>query len=124
VRHAVINADAWLDLIRLPGNIPAAPYLYCAGGEIAGSDWHARMFAPWDGISEDPATGSAAAALAGALTAFEKPVDGKTAYVIEQGVEMGRPSFIALMLSVSSSALDRVSIGGAAVKIAEGRLFA
>jgi trans-2,3-dihydro-3-hydroxyanthranilate isomerase len=123
VRHAVINADAWLDLTRFPGNIPAAPYLYCAGGEIAGSDWHARMFAPWDGIAEDPATGSAAASLAGALTAFEKPVNGKTGYVIEQGVEMGRPSFIELTLTVSSGALDRVSIGGQAVKTAEGRLF-
>jgi trans-2,3-dihydro-3-hydroxyanthranilate isomerase len=124
VRHAVINAGAWLDLIRFPGNVPAAPYIYCAGGEGVGTHFHARMFAPWDGIAEDPATGSAAAALAGALTAFEKPLDGKTGYVIEQGVEMGRPSCIELTLCVSSGALDQVSIGGYAVKTAEGRLFA
>ncbi len=63
VRNARINEGAWLDLVRLPGAIIAAPYIYCPGGDLAGSDFHARMFAPWDGIKEDPATGSAAAAL-------------------------------------------------------------
>jgi trans-2,3-dihydro-3-hydroxyanthranilate isomerase len=124
VRHASVNAGAWLDMVRLPGNNPAAPYIYCRGGDVSGSDFHARMFAPWDGIAEDPATGSAAAALAGALAAFEKPLDGRTAFVIEQGVEMGRPSFIELTLSVSAGALEHASIGGQAVKVAEGRLFA
>jgi trans-2,3-dihydro-3-hydroxyanthranilate isomerase len=123
VRHAAINADMWLDLVRLPGNIPAAPYIYCAGGDNALSDFHTRMFAPWDGIAEDPATGSAAAALAGTITEFEKLLDGKTRIVIEQGVEIGRPSFIELDLTATAGVLERVSIGGQAVKVAEGRLF-
>ncbi len=123
VRRSAVNAEKWLRLIKLPGDIPAAPYIYCRGGDFPGSHFHTRMFAPWDGIAEDPATGSAAAALSGSLMDFEKPAPGKTSYVIEQGVELGRPSFIELTLTVFAGALERVSIGGQAVKVAEGRLF-
>ena len=88
-----VNEEAWLDLVRLPGTIIAAPYIYCPGGDLAGSDFHARMFAPWDGIKEDPATGSAAAALSGALAESEALPQGEQAFqLLEQGVEMGRPS--------------------------------
>ena len=56
-----------------------------------GPDIRARMFAPLDGIPEDPATGSAAAALA----AFLGQLEGQSAqFSITQGVEMGRPSLI------------------------------
>ena len=71
---------------------------------------------------EAPATGSAAAAFAGAIMAFDAPTDGQTACWIEQGVEMGRPSRIRLELYVSGCALDGARIGGHAVKVAEGRL--
>lgn len=124
VRRSVVNAEKWLGLIKLPGDIPAAPYIYCRGGDFPGSHFHTRMFAPWDGIAEDPATGSAAAAFAGALTAFERLGVGASAFRLEQGVEMGRPSFIDLTLRVTGGALARACIGGQAVKVAEGRLFA
>ena len=124
VRRAKVNSDAWLDHVKAPGGITAAPYLYCRGGAFAGSSFHARMFAPWDGIAEDPATGSAAAALAGALSEFERLADGKHLAVIEQGVEMGRASFIKLTLNMREGTLASASIGGHAVKVAEGRLFA
>ena len=124
VRQAAVNADKWLNLIKLPGGIPAAPYIYCRGGDFPGSHFHTRMFAPWDGIAEDPATGSAAAAFAGALMAFEGLGQGASMFRLEQGVEMGRASFIDLTLTCASGALSLVSIGGNAVKVAEGRLFA
>jgi trans-2,3-dihydro-3-hydroxyanthranilate isomerase len=124
VRRAAVNADKWLNLILLPGDIPAAAYVYCRGGDFPGSHFHTRMFAPWDGIAEDPATGSAAAAFAGALMAFEELREGASAFRLEQGVEMGRPSFIDLTLTMTGGALSKVSIGGEAVRIAEGRLFA
>ena len=123
VRRSTVNAEKWLGLIKLPGDIPAAPYIYCRDGDFPGSHFHTRMFAPWDGIAEDPATGSAAAAFAGALTAFEGLGGGASAFRLEQGVEMGRPSFIDLTLRATGDALERVSIGGHAVKAAEGRLF-
>ena len=46
------------------------------------------------GFPEDPATGAAAAAFAGAVAMFDKPPDGIHSGIIEQGYEMGRPSDI------------------------------
>ena len=44
---------------------PTGPFLFCRETVEAGHAFHARMFAPHMGITEDPATGSAAAAFAG-----------------------------------------------------------
>src|SRR3546814_8442112 len=62
-------------------------YVYARGYE---GELRARMFATGVGIAEDPATGSAAAALAGAL-GHEASNDGTQCWTIHQGVEMGRP---------------------------------
>jgi len=51
-----------------------------------------RVFAPFHGTMEDPATGSAAAALAALLTSLAPGDNVDLAYDIEQGEEMGRPS--------------------------------
>ncbi len=74
----------------------------------------ARMFAPLDDIPEDPATGSAAAALGLFLADLEGRAQAAT---IEQGVEMGRPSVISMMAEPGS-----VTISGAAVRVMEGRI--
>lgn len=80
---------------------------------------HARMFAPLDGIPEDPATGSAAAALA----AYLGQLDGVSAeFRITQGVDMGRPSEIRALVTVEDGAPVAVAIEGEAVKVMEGRL--
>src|SRR5262249_48704926 len=52
----------------------------------------ARMFAPLGGVLEDPATGSACAALGALLTSMAPGVNVDLHYEIEQGIEMGRPS--------------------------------
>jgi trans-2,3-dihydro-3-hydroxyanthranilate isomerase len=80
------------------------------------------MFAPGSGIPEDPATGAAVAAFAGALMQFEPLGDGEHSFVIEQGYEMGRPSDIELQLVIRDGTLASVEIGGAAVIVSEGRL--
>ena len=51
-------------------------YVYCRETVGHDCDFHARMFAPDAGIAEDPATGSAAAAFAGAVMHFDQPRDG------------------------------------------------
>jgi trans-2,3-dihydro-3-hydroxyanthranilate isomerase len=99
-------------------------FIYCAEPVEPTSRYHARMFAPSLGLVEDPATGSAAAAFAGAVMAAEPPTDGDTGFVIEQGDAMGRPSRITLGLVVENGALVRASIGGEAVLIMEGSLRA
>jgi trans-2,3-dihydro-3-hydroxyanthranilate isomerase len=80
------------------------------------------MFAPHNGIPEDPATGSAAAAFAGVIHRFDDLPDGQHKRMIEQGYEMGRPSLIALSLEVESGKLGTVRIGGHAVHVAQGQL--
>ncbi len=97
-------------------------YLYTRQSVHAGSDFHARMFAAGWGVYEDPATGSAAAAFAGVMMAFEKPRDGEHVVTIEQGVEMGRPSFISVGLDVADGVLRSATIGGSAVIVCEGKI--
>lgn len=100
----------------------ASAYLYCRGGVNHNAKFHTRMFAPDMGISEDPATGAAVAAMSGAIHFFDKPVDGHHPYLIEQGVEMGRPSLIHLHLDVFGGSIAGARIGGEAVRIASGML--
>lgn len=97
-------------------------YVYCRDSVRHDASFHARMFAEHAGIAEDPATGSAAAALAGAIHRFDELTDGHHLLTIEQGVEMGRPSLIHLSLEVEGGALSAVRIGGSAIRVAAGRL--
>jgi len=97
-------------------------YLYtrqCVRGQSA---FHARMFAPDLGVSEDPATGSAAASFAYVIQEFDALPDGVHKRGIEQGFEMGRPSAISLTMTIARGKLDGVRIGGYAVRVAEGTL--
>lgn len=86
------------------------------------SAFHARVFAPAAGVAEDPATGSAAAAFAGAVHRFDGLRDGQHKRIIEQGFEMSRPSHISLGMEVNGGKLTSVRIGGSAVRVSEGRI--
>ncbi|WP_371346806.1 PhzF family phenazine biosynthesis protein [Ancylobacter sp. IITR112] len=108
-------------LISTFGGGADSVYVFCRDEDGEG-DFRARMFAANMGIDEDPATGSAAAALAAALLAGEQPAEGFHAYDILQGVEMGRPSLVRLGLKVEAGALTAVTIGGGAVIVSEGVL--
>ena len=66
---------------------------------------------------------SAAAALIGAIIHFDEPTIGLHRMVIEQGMEMGRPSCITVEMDVEHATLQAARIGGHAVKVAEGTLF-
>jgi trans-2,3-dihydro-3-hydroxyanthranilate isomerase len=111
-----------------PGTMPwatatgPAAYLYSPEVVRAGSSYHARMFGGGWGVTEDPATGSAAAAFAGVTLAYDRPGDGERVLVIEQGFEMGRASLITLGIAVEGGLLRSASIGGSAVIIANGAL--
>lgn len=91
--------------------VPAAP-----GGTV-----RVRMFAPNMGIAEDPATGAAAAALAGYLAA-RAGTDGTLRWTVEQGTEMGRPSTIHVEADVRDGRAVAVRVGGSAVLVAEGAM--
>jgi trans-2,3-dihydro-3-hydroxyanthranilate isomerase len=97
-------------------------YVYTRQCVRAHASFHARMFAPDLGIPEDPATGSAAVGFARVVHAFDGLPDGAHKRTIEQGLEMGRPSSIGLVITVNRGELEGVRIGGYVVRIAEGKL--
>ena len=103
-------------------NDPQAAFVFCREVVQAGHAFHARMFAPGLGVFEDPATGSAAAAFAGPLTAGHR--DGKHAFTIEQGYEMSRPSLIHLSLTIHGGSLVSATVGGEAVLVSDGTIEA
>ena len=77
----------------------------------------ARMFAPLAGIPEDPATGSAACALAVLLLhALDRDAHRLT---IRQGVEMGRPSLLHAHATRGTDGV-RAGVGGGAVMVFQG----
>jgi hypothetical protein len=80
------------------------------------------MCAPALGIEEDPATGSAGAALVGAIAS--KPDFGGMAYrlSIQQGVSMGRRSDIEAEAQKRAGLVTSVSVGGATTYIASGEI--
>lgn len=80
----------------------------------------ARMFSPGMGLGEDPATGSAAAALIGLLAKNADP--GQHEFRLRQGFEMGRPSLIELQFRKQEEQLIHGGIGGKAVLVGEGTL--
>lgn len=117
--------EAWFTFSpRKSESAVASAYIYCR--ETVGHDnaFHARMVVPGSPSYEDPATGSAAAAFAGAIMQFDRPTDGVSRFWIEQGIEMGRPSRIRLELDVSGGNLVAARIGGHAVRVAEGVILA
>ena len=101
-----------------------APHLlvFTPDAEAPGAHLRARMFAPAMGLPEDPATGAAAAALAGYLVAHQRPADGTHRWMVEQGVEMGRPSLLHVEADVRAGAATAVRVGGAAVRVADGEM--
>jgi trans-2,3-dihydro-3-hydroxyanthranilate isomerase len=102
--------------------VTGAAFVYTRETEGHDHAFRARMFAPALGVEEDPATGSAAAAFAGAIQHFDDMPDGEHSAVIEQGYEMGRPSLIRLEMTVSGGKITAVRVGGHAVEVAEGLL--
>ena len=82
----------------------------------------ARTFCPGLGVSEDPATGSACAALGGYLAARSSKRDGLLKCTVHQGVEMGRPSRMDLEVDLAGGEVTAVRVGGASVLVSSGTL--
>ena len=97
-------------------------YVYTNECVSSDASYHARMFAPDVGVTEDPATGSAAATFPGCVAAFENLPDGRYDWLIEQGYEMGRPSQIYVSVTMESSMIIEVRIGGKAVLLMSGEI--
>ncbi|WP_159500565.1 PhzF family phenazine biosynthesis protein [Microbacterium sp. 18062] len=92
-------------------------YLYALDPAAPDAVAYARFVNPIMGISEDPATGTAAGPLAALLVAHGHVPDGATA-IIEQGFALGRPSRIRVTV-----AGDDVRVSGSGLMVADGTLF-
>ena len=86
-------------------------------------DLRTRMFAPLDGVPEDPATGSANCALSALLTHFNKQDSGEFNYKIAQGIEMGRPSILYSRAEKRNGEIIKTWIGGNAVITCKGTIY-
>jgi trans-2,3-dihydro-3-hydroxyanthranilate isomerase len=104
------------DLGRL-ATLPGALGFNCFAGE--GLSWKTRMFAPVDGVPEDPATGSAAGPLAVHLARHGRIAFGDE-IEISQGDELRRPSKLYARVEGEGDRIDLVEVGGSAVIVARG----
>lgn len=85
-----------------------------------GFDLQARMYGVGVGVDEDPATGSAAAALAGLLALLDERSDVTLHWRIAQGVEMGRPSLLEASADKQDGTVTAIRVAGSAIRVAEG----
>lgn len=116
--RARLRLDVWERLLRDFWS----PHVYLFTHDTEGAALRARMFAPAMGITEDPATGAAATAIAGFLAASHGEVTGMFGWVIEQGVEMGRRSILDVEADLEQGAITAVRVGGASVLVSEGEM--
>jgi trans-2,3-dihydro-3-hydroxyanthranilate isomerase len=118
LERARIHMDG-LHQIAAEGVTPDILFYIHSGDEF---DIRARMFAPLDGVPEDPATGSANCALAALLAHHNAAADGDFRWRIAQGVEMGRPSLLEALTEKRDGKVVATRIGGASVLVSEGFL--
>jgi trans-2,3-dihydro-3-hydroxyanthranilate isomerase len=103
------------------GGIPPEVFVFTREVEQAGSTVHSRMFAPGLGITEDPATGGASGPLGCYLVRHGLVACDPTAEIVsEQGLEMGRPSFIRIRIERDGGAISAVRVGGQCHFMGEG----
>ncbi|HKW17152.1 MAG TPA: PhzF family phenazine biosynthesis protein [Terriglobales bacterium] len=117
IGRLAINQSRAMEYLSSTG----AKFFFCVSRETAdpGARLHARMLF-YSG--EDPATGSASGCAAAWMVqyAIAKPDER---VLIEQGVEMKRPSRIFVRASRSNDRVVNVRVGGNVVEVLRGELF-
>ncbi len=123
-RHAVararLNLERWERTLK--GHWADMVFVMALDAQLPSSDVHARMFGPGVNVMEDPATGSACAALGGYLGMRAQEKNGTTRWVVEQGFEMGRPSILEVEADLENGHVAAVRVGGNSVLVMEGTL--
>jgi trans-2,3-dihydro-3-hydroxyanthranilate isomerase len=98
-----------------------AKFFHCItpANENSAAHWHARM--QFDS-GEDPATGSASGCTIAYLVRHGLAAS-RQQIVIEQGIEMLRPSRIHVSASLEDGIVTKVFVGGRTIPVATGRFF-
>jgi trans-2,3-dihydro-3-hydroxyanthranilate isomerase len=120
-RPAYVQLPSEDDVAALRPDMAELDALEVMAASFAGSGttWKVRMFAPYGGVPEDPATGSAAGPLACHLCRHGL-VDWGSEIEITQGVEIDRPSTLYARASGAGETIEAVEVGGRAVIVARG----
>lgn len=119
VDRAVVDRQAWQEHLAEAWS----SNVFCFAGSLDdGGEIYARMSAPAHGIDEDPATGSAAAALMAVAGQHSGLADGKVSLTVHQGVAMGRASTMAASAVLRGGKIAAVEVGGPAVLVASGKI--
>ena len=120
VRRARVRMDQWDSALKSYW----APdiLVFARDADRDGAFIRARVFVPGQGIIEDPATGSAVAALGGYLGARETAASGQFSYTVEQGFEIKRPSLLELEVDKTNGEISAVRVGGSAMMVSEGMM--
>ena len=111
-----INTESFHNLL----NEGSPPYILVYTQNTSNADLQARMFAPLDGITEDPATGSANCALAALLAQYSDLTGGEFCWEVVQGLEMGRPSRLRVRAQKENGSVTGSWVAGTCVMVAEG----
>lgn len=98
-------------------------FVFCLQATEPDTFAHARMFAPGAGVPEDPATGSAAGPLGAYLAVHGVLPKTQTAFVLEQGIEMSRPSRLWVEVIRDAPGMPTtVRVGGMTVPVIRGTI--
>jgi len=118
--RARIDLAAWER--HLAGSWASSPFVFTRDTGETDVDVRARMFAPGLGVAEDPATGSAVAALAAVLAETGPDASSCQKWTVAQGIEMGRPSRLRLETDVAGGGIAAVRVSGSSVRMIDGEL--
>jgi trans-2,3-dihydro-3-hydroxyanthranilate isomerase len=109
------------DLIRNSHGIEGV-HLYVKRPAADGARIQARNLSPYDGIGEDPATGSATASLTAVLAQLDPRPECDFHLEARQGIEMGRPSLLHGYAEKRNGQVAPPHISGRCVAVMKGLL--
>jgi len=121
-REALENASVLFPVFEEIQKSGTHPYIFMHVRSNDDFDIRARMFAPTDGIMEDPATGSATCAMVALLTHYNPESNGEFSFRVGQGIEMGRPSLLEARTEKKDGEVTGVWVGGSCVSVTEGTI--
>jgi trans-2,3-dihydro-3-hydroxyanthranilate isomerase len=116
-----LRMDIWERVLK--NTVHPHVYAFSLECRYPGSSAHCRMFAPGLGVAEDPATATAVGPLAAYLSKCDLlGADPRLTLTCEQGIELGRPSFIHVTIERSGQTVTSVRVGGQCVAIGQGQI--
>lgn len=119
LKEVSFQRRGWTELFDQGAN---GVFLYCPTPLEDDNDFAARCFVDLNGLGEDPATGAAVACMIGHLADYAKFGEGQTDFVVRQGKEMGRKSFIEAQVKFENGRMVHAGLGGHVIINAQGEL--